>query len=61
MRSLVHPPLFPLVYGHSMDLANDEIGLEDCLRRAEEGIIVPIPEKQQKCPRPSWDRGSDML
>jgi len=53
---LVHPSLFPLVYGHSRILPNDVIGLEDCLRRAGEGVVVPTPEVQKEEPRFSWER-----
>ncbi|KAJ5759127.1 hypothetical protein N7520_006283 [Penicillium odoratum] len=40
---LVHPSLFPLVYGHSRILRDETIGLEDCLGTTGQGEILPIP------------------
>ena len=44
---LVHPSLFPLVYGKSKVLAIGErvTTLQDCIDRAGEGSTVPEPEK----------------
>ncbi|KAF8451885.1 hypothetical protein BDZ91DRAFT_853286 [Kalaharituber pfeilii] len=44
---LVHPSLFPLVYGRSRILTDGTIGLEDCLRRAGEGVVVPVPPEDE--------------
>ncbi len=41
---LVHPSLFPLVYGRTRILENGEItNLEDCIERCGEGTISRIP------------------
>jgi Protein of unknown function (DUF4246) len=44
---LVHPSLFPLVYGRSRVLAVGEktISLHDCVARMGEGITIPIPQQ----------------
>ena len=40
---LLHPSLFPLVYGRSRILNQSEIGVEDCLESCGAGEIVPEP------------------
>lgn len=40
---LVHPSLFPLVYGRSRILPSRVVGIQDCLEACGEGEIVPIP------------------
>jgi hypothetical protein len=40
---LVHPSLFPLVYGRSRILPNSTIDLENCLQSIGEGNIIPSP------------------
>ncbi|KAF8885258.1 hypothetical protein CPB84DRAFT_1788555 [Gymnopilus junonius] len=41
---LIHPSLFPLIYGRTRVLANGEATtLEDCITRSGEGEIAPIP------------------
>ena len=42
---LVHPSLFPLVYGHSRVLVSSTTNLENCLQIAGRGSIVPVPGK----------------
>lgn len=39
---LVHPSLFPLVYGKTRILPDSLIGLDDCLESCGEGIILPV-------------------
>jgi hypothetical protein len=39
---LVHPSLFPLVYGRSRILPDTLVGLDDCIERCGEGITIPI-------------------
>lgn len=42
---LVHPSLFPLVYGRTRVLANGETtSLEDFVHRCGQGEIVPVPD-----------------
>jgi hypothetical protein len=40
---LVHPSLFPLVYGRSRILSNKSIGLKDCLGTIGQGELVTVP------------------
>ncbi|KAF8885249.1 hypothetical protein CPB84DRAFT_1788521 [Gymnopilus junonius] len=42
---LVHPSLFPLVYGRTRILANGEMtDLKDCIPRCGQGEIIPVPQ-----------------
>jgi hypothetical protein len=44
---LVHPSLFPLIYGRSRILEDSVIGLDDCLGRSGDGVIIkkrPVEE-----------------
>lgn len=40
---LVHPSLFPLVYGRSRIVPDGLVGLDDCIDRCGEGVTLPIP------------------
>ena len=46
---LVHPSLFPLVYGHSrvIALGDKETTLDDCIRRCGEGEVLPSPNPKE--------------
>ncbi|KAH8797931.1 hypothetical protein F5884DRAFT_814113 [Xylogone sp. PMI_703] len=44
---LVHPSLFPLIYGRSRVLKDTLIGLDDCIENIGKGIIVPTPPDDQ--------------
>jgi hypothetical protein len=46
---LVHPSLFPLVYGHSkvIALGDKETTLDDCIRRCGEGEVLPSPNAEE--------------
>lgn len=52
---LIHPSMFPLVYGRSRILRDQFIGLEDCLKvHPSEGEIIPVPpEEEAKLPPPN--------
>ncbi|RFU23923.1 hypothetical protein B7463_g12415, partial [Scytalidium lignicola] len=41
---LVHPSLFPLVYGCTKILKNETIGLDDCLSRIGHGEVLSVPQ-----------------
>lgn len=41
---LVHPSLFPLLYGRSRVLDDDSVTLEDCVEYTGLGEVVPVPE-----------------
>jgi hypothetical protein len=40
---LVHPSLFPLIYGQSRILPNSLLSLQDCISRCGEGVVSAIP------------------
>ena len=40
---LVHPSLFPLVYGSTRILPDSLTNLDDCIKRCGEGTVLPIP------------------
>jgi hypothetical protein len=45
---LVHPSLFPLIYGRTRVLANNETTtLEDCIERCGQGEIAEVPPEEQ--------------
>jgi hypothetical protein len=41
---LVHPSLFPLIYGRSRILLTGSTTLEDCIQTSGKGEIVPVPD-----------------
>ncbi|TFK66081.1 hypothetical protein BDN72DRAFT_772520 [Pluteus cervinus] len=41
---LVHPSLFPLLYGRSRVLAHERTTLDDCIEKCGQGEVVPQPE-----------------
>lgn len=43
---LVHPSLFPLIYGQSRILPSGRIGLDDCIQASGKGEIVPTPSEE---------------
>jgi Protein of unknown function (DUF4246) len=45
--NLVHPSLFPLLYGTSRILQGETIGVSDCLLRCGAGEIVSVPPEPQ--------------
>lgn len=47
---LVHPSLFPMVYGRTRVLANGETTtLEDCVERCGQGEITQVPPEKETC------------
>ncbi|KAF8885254.1 hypothetical protein CPB84DRAFT_138098 [Gymnopilus junonius] len=56
---LVHPSIFPLVYGHTRVLANGEMTtLKDCIQCCGQGEVAPIPpddETEEKWSREAGD------
>ncbi|KAF2208895.1 hypothetical protein CERZMDRAFT_114238 [Cercospora zeae-maydis SCOH1-5] len=58
---LVHPSLFPLLYGRSTVLSEGRVPLDDCVSYIGKGLIAPVPDdehvKVTHFPgRSSWDR-----
>ena len=43
---LVHPSLFPLVYGRTRILPDSVLGLADCFQRSCEGVAIPVPDTE---------------
>jgi hypothetical protein len=44
---LVHPSLFPVVYGQTRILKDDLVGLDDCVDRCGEGVTLEVPPSEQ--------------
>ncbi|KAF5383181.1 hypothetical protein D9615_005038 [Tricholomella constricta] len=44
---LVHPSLFPLIYGKSRILLDSLVGLDDCIQRSGEGVTIPVPPLEE--------------
>jgi hypothetical protein len=40
---LVHPSLFPVIYGRTRILKNSVVGLDDCVKRSGEGLTLGVP------------------
>jgi hypothetical protein len=43
---LVHPSLFPLIYGRSRILPAGEVGLDDCIESCGKGVVIPSDEER---------------
>ncbi len=44
---LVHPSLFPLVYGRSKILRKGSVSIDDCISRCGDGETIPVPPKDE--------------
>ena len=44
---LVHPSLFPVVYGRTKILPNSLVDLDDCLEKCGEGVILDVPSSRE--------------
>jgi hypothetical protein len=53
---LIHPSLFPLVYGRSRILRNEVVGLEHSISNIGSGEILPVAQLEQKEEPPSFIR-----
>ncbi|KAL8992011.1 MAG: hypothetical protein Q9169_007449 [Polycauliona sp. 2 TL-2023] len=53
---LVHPSIYPLVYGQSLILANDVCGVSDYIRWIGKGQILPIPDESTAGLGPEWSK-----
>lgn len=42
---LIHPSIYPLVYGQSQILPTGTVGLSDCVQRCGEGQTVVLPKQ----------------
>ena len=49
---LIHPSLFPLVYGTTRILQDNLTNLEDCIKRCGDGTVLPVPPARH---RPATD------
>lgn len=56
--NLVHPSLFPVIYGRTRVLVDGIIGLDNCLDQSGSGKIVPVPGADQT--QAKGDRFDDM-
>ncbi len=43
---LIHPSLYPLVYGQTRMLVDETIGLDDCVKRCGDGEVLSAPAKE---------------
>jgi len=43
---LVHPSLFPVVYGRTRVLPNSLVGLDDCITSCGKGLTLDVPPKE---------------
>lgn len=44
---LVHPSLFPLVYGQSRIIPDSTVGIQDSIRRCGDGEVIPVPSNEE--------------
>ncbi|KAF8630929.1 hypothetical protein AX17_005286 [Amanita inopinata Kibby_2008] len=44
---LVHPSLFPVVFGRSRILPNGLTSLADCIERCGDGVVIPVPDNTE--------------
>jgi hypothetical protein len=51
---LVHPSLFPLIYGRSRILDNGIVGVDDCVQRCGEGKTISVSDNDIVFPRRCW-------
>ncbi|KAG8526561.1 uncharacterized protein KY384_008762 [Bacidia gigantensis] len=52
---LVHPSVYPMVYGQSKILAANKCGVNDCLKWTGKGETVPLIEESEEVPK-EWSR-----
>jgi hypothetical protein len=69
--NLVHPSLFPVIYGRTRILPDRTIGLDDCLLHMGRGEVLPVPSEEEtefvedernsnyRCRDQSWNTYSD--
>ena len=56
---LVHPSLYPLVYGQTRILFDGIVGLDDCMKRCGDGRVLSVPaEEQLEQGDPYWERNN---
>jgi hypothetical protein len=44
---LVHPSLFPVVYGRTRILRDSIVGLDDCVEKCGEGVTLEVPSSKE--------------
>lgn len=44
---LVHPSLFPVIYGRTKILKDTLVGLDDCVRRCGDGVTLGVPPSEE--------------
>ncbi|KAG7091943.1 hypothetical protein E1B28_008334 [Marasmius oreades] len=44
---LVHPSLYPLMYGKSLVLPHGRVNLQDCIQSCGQGVVVPKPDREE--------------
>jgi hypothetical protein len=58
---LVHPSLFPVVYGRTRILTNSVVGLDDCIKRCGEGETLKIPLQQAMLDKMLFEQGQSYM
>ena len=54
---LVHPSLYPVVYGRSMVLRDNSVGVEDCIqKKCGLGEVIPAPAQPKEEDHRGWRR-----
>jgi hypothetical protein len=43
---LVHPSLYPVIYGRTKILPDSLVGIDDCIKRCGEGLTLKIPPRE---------------
>lgn len=56
---LVHPSLYPLVYGQTRVLVDETISLDDCMKRCGDGEVVSSPSKEAE--NKAWSQKTQWL
>jgi hypothetical protein len=59
--NLVHPSLFPLVYGRTQVLQEGLVGLSDCTESCGKGTVVPKPTVGQPKAPHNWSPSSEEM
>lgn len=53
---LVHPSLFPLIYGTTRILPDSIVELNACVKDTGNGVVIPVPPEEDLVFPPSYER-----
>ena len=57
---LVHPSLFPVVYGTTRILRDSTVPLDDCVAQCGSGEVLPVPPKEMRYMPNDWSGQQNM-